>query len=56
MLGVDTKEIYVGEEANSKKGILNLDYPIKNGVVKNWEGNFLYINCRHGINLAICIY
>lgn len=42
MLGVETKETFIGEEALAKKGILNLDYPIKNGFVKNWEGNYIY--------------
>ena len=31
MLGADTKDIYVGEEAQIKRGLLKLSYPIKHG-------------------------
>jgi hypothetical protein len=31
MLGADTKDIYVGEEAQIKRGLLKLAYPIKHG-------------------------
>jgi len=27
----------VGIEALEKRGVLNLDYPIENGKIKNWE-------------------
>lgn len=33
----DRKEKYVGAEAYSKRSILNLNYPIEHGIVKNWE-------------------
>ena len=32
------KAEYIGEEAMSKKGILKLEYPIDNGIVRNWDG------------------
>mmetsp|Transcript_36985 Transcript_36985/g.59870 ORF Transcript_36985/g.59870 Transcript_36985/m.59870 type:complete len:377 (+) Transcript_36985:183-1313(+) len=37
MIGLGSKERYVGEEAQLKRGILSLEYPIEHGVVTNWE-------------------
>jgi len=37
MIGVAEKECYMGDEALSKKGILQLEYPIAHGVVTNWD-------------------
>ena len=37
MMGIDPKEAYIGEEAISKKGVLNLRYPIEHGIVTNWD-------------------
>lgn len=42
MIGGDTKEAFVGDEALSKKGVLNLKYPIDNGIVNNWDGKLYY--------------
>ncbi|MCB0368234.1 MAG: hypothetical protein KDD45_02050 [Bdellovibrionales bacterium] len=36
MVGMN-KEAYVGEEAQAKKGVLKLSYPIEHGIVNNWE-------------------
>lgn len=38
MQGVTQKEQYIGDEANQKRGILNLSYPIKTGIVNDWDG------------------
>jgi len=31
------KEFYVGDDAIAKKGILTLEYPLENGIVKSWD-------------------
>ena len=37
MVGMNNKEAYVGEEAQAKKGVLKLTYPIEHGIVNNWD-------------------
>lgn len=37
MVGLDQKEVYVGEEAQQKRGVLRIEQPIEHGIVKNWD-------------------
>ena len=47
-LGGNEKELFVGKEAEDYRGILKLNYPIKHGVIENWNemeeiwGHILY--------------
>mmetsp|Transcript_148790 Transcript_148790/g.211308 ORF Transcript_148790/g.211308 Transcript_148790/m.211308 type:complete len:135 (+) Transcript_148790:30-434(+) len=37
MVGCDNKEMYVGEEAIARKGVLSLNYPLEHGVINDWD-------------------
>eukprot|EP00615_Pteridomonas_danica_P005159 CAMPEP_0114367774 /NCGR_PEP_ID=MMETSP0101-20121206/30325_1 /TAXON_ID=38822 ORGANISM="Pteridomonas danica, Strain PT" /NCGR_SAMPLE_ID=MMETSP0101 /ASSEMBLY_ACC=CAM_ASM_000211 /LENGTH=232 /DNA_ID=CAMNT_0001517597 /DNA_START=41 /DNA_END=739 /DNA_ORIENTATION=- len=37
IVGMDSKDKFVGDEAQAKRGILKLSYPIAHGIVTNWD-------------------
>ena len=36
MVGLDQKDLYVGDEAHQKRGVLKITNPIERGLVRNW--------------------
>lgn len=37
MNGSVDREVYIGHDAQHMRGVLTLKYPIRNGVVRNWD-------------------
>lgn len=37
MIGTSSQEVYIGDEAQAKRGVLTLKYPLDHGIVTNWD-------------------
>jgi len=37
MIGMANKDLYIGDEAMAKRGVLHLEYPIEHGIVTSWD-------------------
>jgi len=37
LVGLDQKDVYIGDEVKEKKGVLKLEYPIDRGIIKDWD-------------------
>eukprot|EP01083_Nonionella_stella_P229956 813352_1 len=54
MIGMGNKDVYIGDEAQAKRGILSLKYPIEHGIVNNWD--FIEKICNHTFYIELRVY
>ncbi|GJU09710.1 zinc finger, CCHC-type containing protein [Tanacetum coccineum] len=50
---VDHKDVYVGDEAQSKRGILSLRYPMERGIVNDWD--YMENIWNHTFHNELCV-
>ncbi|KAJ3677913.1 hypothetical protein LUZ60_001716 [Juncus effusus] len=53
MVGTTHKDLYVGDEAQSKKVVLTLKYPIEHGIVTDWDD--MESICHHTFFDELCV-
>ncbi|XP_075720155.1 actin-related protein T3 [Rhinoderma darwinii] len=53
MIGAGQRDFFVGEEAQSKRGILSIKYPVEHGVITSWEDMELIWKHAYTHNLKI---
>ena len=37
LIGIESKDEYLGDEAQQKRGVLRISYPIEHGIIKDWD-------------------
>lgn len=50
MVGSESKDYYIGTQADEKRGILTLTYPIEHGIVNDWDDMEKYGNTHSPMN------